>query len=952
MNNIQKSFKTKSKLRGMADGGVVQRVRDFFNPPDDRSDTDRAAGVPKPGSTEENKELARRVTKQPGFFPTYSRSQLRQDMVGEYQKQGDRVFASGMADGGQVDSRVLGSGMAQRAGSALQGRRAQLDAAIDAASGAPPRPAPTPAAAAPAKKPEEKSALRSFFGLADGGSPADVDRIMNSRDMSIFSPQEMKTFNGMGQAAMADAAQMQDVGVQAGQAALAAARPAELPAVGTDDMAPPEIELADGGKVRGKGGPTDDKVGPVALSDGEYVLPADTVDIVGRDKLDALRLATHDFVDEDNKPKVSRLRKMANGGPYEPPVTKPPTTETPRPQAGATSKLGNAVRAGGALLATGLEAKNVYDAYQSGGVDAAVPEAAMGATRLASAKLGASAGAALPLPGWGKPVAAAVGGVAGYMAPDAVANSEYMQEKGRESALRGAFSSRLDKDFAPTFDPRANTITTSDGRVFGSGRLESNPHLQYQGYLDAKAGQAVDSKAPLVNPTVAELDAIGALRPRNSPPAVNVKVDPTMADLERDGVLRPAVSMDSAMGALRSGNEPGGGFTQTNVPGIFGRKSSDPKHDLGEYIGVGKPDPQEDPIMGEIRSALRGLTDGAGNRGGGGGASIGSGNASEINARYDKLASQLSGMYGPKGQGNLARRLLELEQSRSGALDADARNQSSLRGQDMSASTAANSANMQARMQALQTLGTMANQRSTQSAQEQAAQLKALQDAQTQSEERMGDNAKVFESIADTFAAGDKDKQSQYRELLSTLPPELHAAAQGLAPEDKRAFYTNIVRQQLGRNEGLVLGRDAGATVQNAVIGGLVGRMTRFGGGAGGKAVDSMLGKIPRIGPVLSALRPAENLARFGTLIGAAGGAYATPAVENLTRWDPLARDPETGAALPARKDIREAATYGAVDTYLNPFDDSVQTVSGRRTNKPTPDEEEAARRFRSALRN
>ena len=59
----------------------------------------------------------------------------------------------GMADGGPADPRVLGSGMAQRAGSALQGRRAQLDAAIDATSGAP-RPAPTLATAAPVKKPE------------------------------------------------------------------------------------------------------------------------------------------------------------------------------------------------------------------------------------------------------------------------------------------------------------------------------------------------------------------------------------------------------------------------------------------------------------------------------------------------------------------------------------------------------------------------------------------------------------------------------------------------------------------------------------------------------------------------------------------------------------------------------------------------------------------------------
>lgn len=242
--------------------------------------------------------------------------------------------------------------------------------------------------------------------------------------------------------------------------------------------------------------------------------------------------------------------------------------------------------------------------------------------------------------------------------------------------------------------------------------------------------------------------------------------------------------------------------------------------------------------------------------------------------------------------------------------------------------------------------------RATAGSQAQAAQLKYLQDARARSEKLMEDNVKVFESVADTFAAGDKDKQSQYRELLSTLPPELHAIAQGLAPEDKRAFYTNIVRQQLGRSEGLVFGRDAGATAQNAAIGGLIGSMTRLGNGAVGKAVDRALGKIPRVGPVLSALRPAENLSRFGTLIGAAGGAYATPEVENLTRWDPVARDPETGAALPAREDIREAATYGAFDTYLSPFDDQVQTVSGRRTDKPTPDEEEAARRFRSALGN
>ena len=881
----------------------------------------------------------------------------------------------GMADGGQAPRpEMLGSGMAQRAGSALQGRRAQLDAAIDAASGAPaPRPVPANAAPAPAKKPEEKSALRSFFGLADGGSPADVDRIMNSRDMSIFSPQEMKQFNAMGQAAMADAAQMQDVGVQAGQAALSAARPAELPAVGTDDMAPPEIELADGGKVKGKGGPTDDKVGPVALSDGEYVLPADTVDIVGRDKLDALRLATHDFVDEENKPNVSGLRKMANGGTFyvDPegvasrsmppgramvPAAPQPTSMVP---SGPQVIEGTATRVPPVGAASPAATSPLRTAINSGGGRAA------GFVR-----------GALPV--------AAIGGAVDSFAD---MNSGYRDKFNESLGATGPVSS-VAGDAARVMSNVGDTITfglagrlgrglsnLTSGQSFADGFMSESDRDKYnreqmqrvmgQQAPGAAAPAAAQPSRPAELPGMSNVPADTRVSSAGMPAVPVQQQSYQSRRLAEMGVpvdqqnLAP-VTDDTRRSLLREGTGTPGQYVNLGSYGgdanIYGTASK-PGGRIDTFTGVGASSrpgggPQEDPIMGEIRSALRGLTDGAGNRGGGGGASIGSGNASDINARYDKLASQLSGMYSRKGQGNLARRLLELEQSRSGALDADARNQSALRGQDMSASTAANSANMQARMQALQTLGTMANQRSTQSAQAQAAQLKALQDAQTQSEKRMEDNAKVFESVADTFAAGDKDKQSQYRELLATLPPELHTAAQGLAPEDKRAFYTNIVRQQLGRNEGLVLGRDAGATAQNAILGGLVGRMARFGGGAGGKAVDSMLGKIPRIGPVLSALRPVENLARFGTLIGAAGGAYATPEVENLTRWDPVARDPKTGAALPARKDIREAATYGAFDTYLNPFNDSVQTVSGRKTNKPTADEEEAARRLRSALRN
>lgn len=885
----------------------------------------------------------------------------------------------GMADGGQVrpTPEMLGSGMAQRAGAALQGRQAQIDAAIDAAergeSPAPAAPAPAaPTPAAPSKKPEEKSALRSFFGFADGGqifksdvggvptftdakaasptakaytpgqgggtfsvvgmepaqkqqmadsaaarqaaasapttlggrldaalgklssplatagapsstptlgseldaaigrtkgvtspqtpatgAPAnDVNRIMNSRDMSTFSPREKASFNAMASNANSIAAQNVDLGLSASR----------TPGIPTDTVFPSQLQqdyqdffgLADGGKVKGKGGPTDDEVGPVMLSHGEYVLPADTVDIVGRDKLDALRLATHDFVDDGNKPKVSGLRKMANGGtfyvdpegvasrqmppgravaPYQPPVTKLSPTEVPRPPAGVSSPLGSVARTGGALLGAGLEAKNVYDAYQSGGVDAAVPEAAMGATRLASARLGASVGAALPLPGWGKPVAASVGGVVGYMAPNAVANSEYVKEKGRESALRGAFSSRLDRDLAPTFDPRANTITTSDGRVFGSGRLESNPHLQYQGYLDAKAGQAVDSKEPLMNPTVAELDAIGALRPREAPTAGSTDSAigaprPDMGNVRTSSAGMPAtpvqpqsyqsrrlaemgvpvdqqnlapVTDDTRRSLLREGGGTPGQYVNLGSYGgdanIYGTASK-PGGRIDSFTGVGASSrpgggPQEDPIMGEIRSALRGLTDGAGNRGGGGGAWVGGGNSRDINERYDKLAKQLSGMYSSKGQGNLARRLLELEQSRSGALDADARNQSALRGQDMQASTAANSASMQARMLALQTLGTMANQRSTQSAQAQAAQLKALQDAQKMGVEREEKGFERYNSAISSMFIGpdgkpDAAEQERFTSFLQGSDPQAREKFSAMSPQDQMVLLQNF----------------------------------------------------------------------------------------------------------------------------------------------------------------
>jgi hypothetical protein len=74
-----------------------------------------------------------------------------------------------------------------------------------------------------------------------------------------------------------------------------------------------KLRCATGGMVRGPGGPTDDKV-PALLSNGEYVLPAKTVQAVGKDKLDGLVQNSQGGGNRATPRTASGLRKMAHGG--------------------------------------------------------------------------------------------------------------------------------------------------------------------------------------------------------------------------------------------------------------------------------------------------------------------------------------------------------------------------------------------------------------------------------------------------------------------------------------------------------------------------------------------------------------------------------------------------------------------------------------------------------------
>jgi hypothetical protein len=163
------------------------------------------------------------------------------------------------ADGGLVNS--------------MRGRPSRIDAAVDAAVGIPrraeaaaPAPAPAPAATPSPVFVDPKASTRQTLSMM-------ADRGM-LRDATGLNPRMLPGYQrptGPGVRGYADGGIVRR----------------------TRQEPTPEYKYYKrGGKVRGPGGPTDDEV-PAMLSNGEYVLPADTVKKVGVKKLDRLRKATH-----------------------------------------------------------------------------------------------------------------------------------------------------------------------------------------------------------------------------------------------------------------------------------------------------------------------------------------------------------------------------------------------------------------------------------------------------------------------------------------------------------------------------------------------------------------------------------------------------------------------------------------------------------------------------------
>ena len=657
MNNIKKAFKDKSRLRCMADGGFVK---------------DENRSVPRLAAEKEPEIFRSEVGGVPTFTDQYAR---RPGAIPYTPGQGaQNVPANTITNNVTGATRTVGQnsyGMPvaqapamENTGRELLGMAKQVPvfgpmvAAADAAATAlrqSPYEKMNGLAAGSRSTPESNvpSWVRgpSAGGLRPGGldpsiianaakfdQPADT-RPMWQRapkmDIGMTSPVANGQFGNVGQPQTAPAPMwqrqpMQDVGMDyvaktGGYGPTKKPEPVAQLADGGSVLrtmvagvptftqaprlappkAPPNFKMkkifkAEGGSVEGPGGPTDDKV-PAMLSDGEYVLPADTVEAIGVDKLDAIKAATHE---PTGKAKYRHgLRKFGDGG---------------------LSMAGDVAED---VLGPDLYKRAATNGQLARGATAA---AGRGALNLASK----AAAIAAPI----------------MATHSAVTDSLADRASGYEDAGSGDGG----------FMGHAGRVATNVGNALTGGYAEKLA----QGLTHAATGEGFTAGWNLPN----RRDEFLGLR--NQQAYDDQKLRDSVAAMPEPAKLSvaPASGPPAPVGQARS-------------------------PELNEI---------QREALGAARSQLR-------NRGGGGYYAQVPRNEREINARYDKLAQELRGMYSSKGQGNLARKLLELEASRGRELGFDQRGAIDVAGMNSGASTAANAQRNQARIAAANDLSALGN---------------------------------------------------------------------------------------------------------------------------------------------------------------------------------------------------------------------------------------------------
>lgn len=547
------------------------------------------------------------------------------------------------------------------------------------------------------------------------------------------------------------------------------------------------IGFAEGGEVDGAGGPTDDKV-PAMLSDGEYVLPADTVAHLGVENLDQLVSQTHKptgksplrggvphaadgmFIPDTQVPPVrpgrmdpieEQRRRLAarSANPSGAARPAPMATPEPLPQASEISRA--EFDAARARAAGRVPVDLPASAPNTMGVDAA--KAARAARYGEAAEVVAKKGA---LRGMAGAAGRAVGGFVGKLGA-----------AGAALAATPTVFSTPTEDYDKRFGLDRNGPTDFAG--LGNGHTIPGNILRHFG--KDNAGQLMDDigvRTVGAASDVANVATFGALG--NVFADKQGAQDPALAGGQAPMIITGDNAAQIPQSALRltpeqaAAQQANGGITPTSA------RTGDPNEVLGTFQGraitramsdnmggnVQATAPQEDPIEGALRNMLRQQ---------GSGATVINSRASEINNQFDALQKQIVDAYGGKAQGTMITKLLDLQNARADALGQDQGARVNSQGNVVSADNSV-------RSQQSSALGDMAGMRNTDKTVGGSLlreQLQGIREADAAARAGIKDNRDTFMSDIQAQAPVDKEGQP----LAGFRPDEIMARLAKTNPE-------------------------------------------------------------------------------------------------------------------------------------------------------------------------
>ena len=253
---------------------------------------------------------------------------------------------------------------------------------------------------------------------------------------------------------------------------------------------------------------------------------------------------------------------------------------------------------------------------------------------------------------------------------------------------------------------------------------------------------------------------------------------------------------------LRNVTEPGKFVNLGSFQGpdnIYGT-STKPGGRVDSFVGAGDPNRQESPqtiaaveklqndlAVDRAKTAAREQAEAL--------ASATQGNAGSINGRFDEMARGVKGSYSAKGKGNESKRLLDIETQRANALEADARNMTTLRGHMLQAqSQAAHDATQNRQIKAQERTRKDALRAQLAGKPLEIAKFNADQEKLRRDQEEKGDasvNEAIKGSIARRFPDAKDPVQAagaeRFAAFMREAPPEVIARIRSQNPTEREA---------------------------------------------------------------------------------------------------------------------------------------------------------------------